>query len=229
MCLAARTAYRQDLTKSLPECRFARSNPGDTSCVVQRFIEGDSNMRKFLIAAVAVFALAATAPAFAADPTTFGGTATITNGVATLVVEHVRANTPADDFGGVTFPLPAGLTLAQITQLSAEFNVTDDDCGGGSPRFADQLRHEQERVRLPRPVAVRSRAAAETRGSRPATWSALPTVPRRHGAALARHAVLHLGGGARAARHAGDQLHQLRRRRRLVAQPTRSRLCSSGT
>ena len=36
----------------------------------------------------------------------------------------------------MTLPLPAGLTLAQITQLSAEYNVTDDDCAGGSPRFA---------------------------------------------------------------------------------------------
>lgn len=91
-------------------------------------------MRKFLLAAVAALALAAAAPALAADPTT-GGTATITNGVATLVSNTSVANTPADDFGYIQLPLPAGLTLAQITELSAEYNVTNDDCGGGSPRF----------------------------------------------------------------------------------------------
>ena len=91
-------------------------------------------MKKFLLAAVATLALATAAPALAADPTT-GGTATITNGVATLVSNTAVANTPNDDFGYVQLALPAGLTLAQITELSAEYNVTDDDCGGGSPRF----------------------------------------------------------------------------------------------
>src|SRR5688500_9313426 len=91
-------------------------------------------MRKLLLAAVAALALAAAAPALAADPTT-GGTATITNGVATLVSNTSVANTPADDFGYVQLPLPAGLTLAQISELSAEFNATDDECSGGSPRF----------------------------------------------------------------------------------------------
>ena len=91
-------------------------------------------MKKVLLAAVATLALATAAPALAADPTT-GGTATITNGVATLVSNTSVANTPNDDFGYVQLALPAGLTLAQITELSAEYNVTDDDCGGGSPRF----------------------------------------------------------------------------------------------
>jgi hypothetical protein len=92
-------------------------------------------MRKLLLAAVAALALAAAAPALAADgSTTFGG-ATVENGVATLVANVGNAST-TDDFSGVSLPLPSGLTLAQITQLSAEFNVTDDDCGASSPRFA---------------------------------------------------------------------------------------------
>ena len=92
-------------------------------------------MRKLLLAAVAALALAAAAPALAADPTT-SGSATITDGVGTIVSNTSVANTPADDGGAISFPIASGLTLAQITQLSAEFNVTDDDCGGGSPRFA---------------------------------------------------------------------------------------------
>ena len=91
-------------------------------------------MKKTMLAAVAACALAMSAPAFAADgSTTFGG-ATVTDGVATLVAN--TGNTPtADDFSGVTVPVPSGLTFGQITQLSADFNVTDDDCGAGSPRF----------------------------------------------------------------------------------------------
>ncbi|HUH14370.1 MAG TPA: hypothetical protein VML35_00635 [Gaiellaceae bacterium] len=91
-------------------------------------------MRKLLLAAVAALALAVSAPALAADGTTTFGAATITDGVATLVSNTSNTDT-ADDFSGVGFPLPAGLTLAQITELSAEYNVTNDDCAGGSPRF----------------------------------------------------------------------------------------------
>ena len=39
-------------------------------------------------------------------------------------------------WGGVAFQQPqGGLTFADISQLSADYNVTDDDCSGGSPRF----------------------------------------------------------------------------------------------
>jgi hypothetical protein len=91
-------------------------------------------MRKLLLTAIAALALAATAPALAADgSTTFGG-ATVENGVATLVANTGNASA-TDDFSGVTVPVPTGLTFGQITELSAEYNVTDDDCGAGSPRF----------------------------------------------------------------------------------------------
>jgi hypothetical protein len=91
-------------------------------------------MRKLLLAAIAALALAAAAPALAADgSTTFGG-ATVDNGTATLVANTGNASA-ADDFSGVTVPVPTGLTFGQITELSTEYNVTDDDCGAGSPRF----------------------------------------------------------------------------------------------
>ena len=92
-------------------------------------------MKKILLCLVAMLGLATAAPALAADPTV-SGSATITNNVATLVSNTSVANTPSDDFGALGFPIASGLTLAQITQLWAEFNVTDDDCSGGSPRFA---------------------------------------------------------------------------------------------
>jgi hypothetical protein len=92
-------------------------------------------MRKLVLTAVAAVALGVSAPALAADGVNTFGSATVSDGVATLVSNTGNAST-ADDFGGVTLPLPSGLTLAQITQLSADFNVTDDDCAGASPRFA---------------------------------------------------------------------------------------------
>ena len=91
-------------------------------------------MRKLVLALVSVLALAATAPALAADgSTTFGG-ATVENGTAKLVA-NVGNTSTADDFSGVTVPVPTGLTFGQITHLSTDYNVTDDDCGAGSPRF----------------------------------------------------------------------------------------------
>ena len=96
-------------------------------------------MKALLVTAVTALALAFSGSALAADPTTFGA-ATIDGGVAKLVSDTSVANTPNDDFSGVTLPLPAGLTLAQVTQLSTEFNVTDDDCAAGSPRFASTRR-----------------------------------------------------------------------------------------
>ncbi len=47
----------------------------------------------------------------------------------------VQLRSVASGFGGVAFEPRTPLTFAQVTALSADFNVTDDDCGGGSPRF----------------------------------------------------------------------------------------------
>lgn len=92
-------------------------------------------MKKLLLAAAAALSLALSAPALAANGVTTFGSATIgADGVATLVSNTGNTST-ADDFGGVRLDLQPGLTLAQVTHLSAEFNVTDDDCAGGSPRF----------------------------------------------------------------------------------------------
>ena len=96
-------------------------------------------MKKNLIAIVAALAaLTFAVPALAADGTTTSGGATITDGVATLVA-NVGNTSTADDASSVSVPVPNNLTFGQITQLSAEYNVTDDDCGAGSPRFAIKI------------------------------------------------------------------------------------------
>jgi hypothetical protein len=105
-------------------------------------------MKKQLLAAVvAITALTFAAPALAANGTTTDGGATISGGIATLVAD--KGNAPAvDDASAVSFPLPAGLTFSQITMLAAEFNVTDDDCGAGSPRFAIKVGDKNVHVYL---------------------------------------------------------------------------------
>ena len=89
-----------------------------------------------LVSVAAVAALLATA-ALAANGTPFGG-ATTSNGVLTLVSDTGDAAS-ANDASGATLTGTGVTTFASIATLSAEFNVTDDDCSGGSPRFQIQV------------------------------------------------------------------------------------------
>jgi hypothetical protein len=68
----------------------------------------------------------------AAASTLFGG-ATTENGYAVL---ESSATVP---FSGISFDDANGMTLADLATLSTDYNVTDDDCGGGSPRFQIRL------------------------------------------------------------------------------------------
>jgi hypothetical protein len=91
-------------------------------------------MRKSIAAACAVVGMLVTAGTAAAQDefTLFGG-ATIEDGHVTLV-SNVADATVAD-FSGIDFDVPAGTTFAELTTLSTDFNVTNDDCLAGSPRF----------------------------------------------------------------------------------------------
>jgi hypothetical protein len=91
-------------------------------------------MKRWLVAIVAVIATAVAAPAYAANGFTLSGTATLQGNKVELVSDFSDAGT-ANDFGAISFSLPTGATLATLTTLSAEFDVTNDNCGGGSPRF----------------------------------------------------------------------------------------------
>lgn len=91
-------------------------------------------MKRLVVTVVALLTMAVAAPAYAADGVTLSGTATVQGNTVQLVSDFSDAST-TNDFGAISFPVPAGATLATLTALSAEFNVTDDNCGGGSPRF----------------------------------------------------------------------------------------------
>ena len=91
-------------------------------------------MRKLLIAVACVAATLIAAPAaLAADFTLHGGAQA---GIGEVKLVSDLSNAPTlDDSSWIDFAVPAGLTFSGITSLSTQFNVTDDSCGGGSPRF----------------------------------------------------------------------------------------------
>lgn len=51
-----------------------------------------------------------------------------------------------DDFGGIAFDDANGTTFASLTELSTDYNVTDDDCGWGSPRFQIRMDTDGDNV-----------------------------------------------------------------------------------
>ena len=91
-------------------------------------------MRRLMITSAALLAAAVFVPAaIAATATTFGG-ATTSGGILHLVSNTGDAGS-TNDASGATFGGTGVTTFSSITTLSTEFNVTDDDCAGGSPRF----------------------------------------------------------------------------------------------
>ncbi len=91
-------------------------------------------MRKLpaaLACAVAAFWMAPTA--LAADFTLHGGAEAGVGHVK--LVSDLGDATTANNSSWIDFDVPAGLKFAGLTTLRTEFNMTDDDCGGGSPRF----------------------------------------------------------------------------------------------
>ena len=91
-------------------------------------------MRRLIIVAVVAAIAAVAAPAaFAATATPFGG-ATVSGGILTLVSD--TSDTGAtNDASGAAFAGTGVTTFSSISTLQTEFDVTDDDCRAGSPRF----------------------------------------------------------------------------------------------
>ena len=77
--------------------------------------------------------------ALALTPLLFGG-AVIDSGSVKLVSDGT------DPFSAVVFNMPDGMTLPDLGSLSTDFNVTDDDCYGGSPRFQLRIDNDNDGV-----------------------------------------------------------------------------------
>jgi hypothetical protein len=91
-------------------------------------------MRKLLVAVASAAVSLAIAPAALAADITLQGGAQAGIGNVRLVSDLSDGQT-LNDSSGIDFDTPGGLRFSGISSLSTELNVTDDDCGGGSPRF----------------------------------------------------------------------------------------------
>jgi hypothetical protein len=123
-------------------------------------------MKRLMFIVAALAAAVITPAALAATATPFGG-ATVSGGILTLVSNTGDAGA-TNDASGATFTDTGVTTFASITTLSTEFNVTDDDCKAGSPRF-------QIRVMTPsgeKNVFVYLGPAPSFTGCSPNTWIA---------------------------------------------------------
>jgi hypothetical protein len=75
-------------------------------------------------------------PALAAHTySLFGNAQIVPGGNPGNAAELVSDATAIDVFGGVSILLDAPVAWADFDTLSTDYNVTDDDCGGGSPRL----------------------------------------------------------------------------------------------
>jgi hypothetical protein len=92
-----------------------------------------SFMKRFITLFAALVTLVFVPSALAASASLFGG-ATMSGNQVRLVSDVLNTAT-TDDFSGVNLTDTGVTTFASLTQLSTKFNVTDDDCAAGSPRF----------------------------------------------------------------------------------------------
>lgn len=70
---------------------------------------------------------------------TLFGSAVNDGGIIKTVSDWSVPSTPDDDYGAVSFDDANSTLFSNLTVLSADYNVTDDDCGGGSPRFSIRM------------------------------------------------------------------------------------------
>lgn len=103
-------------------------------------------INKILIGgSIAAFAITVfvVVPAIAAS--TFFGSAV--NNAGVVEVESILSNvSTADDFGGITFDDVNGSFISGLTNLATDYNVTNDDCAGGSPRFSIRVDFDNDNV-----------------------------------------------------------------------------------
>jgi hypothetical protein len=90
-------------------------------------------MKRFITVLATLVMVAFVPSAGAATGTLFGGASMSGNQVK--LVSDLSNASAADDFSGINFTNTGVTTFSTLQTLATKFNVTDDDCGGGSPRF----------------------------------------------------------------------------------------------
>lgn len=74
-------------------------------------------------------------PAAAASPTLFGSAVLLNSGHSSSHAVQLSSSKKSPGYGGVDFSVPSDMTFTDVQQLRLDYNVTDDDCRAGSPRF----------------------------------------------------------------------------------------------
>jgi len=90
-------------------------------------------MKRFMTLFATIVIVAFVPSAGAASGSLFGS-ATMDGKQVKLLSDFSDVST-ANDAGGINFTDTGITTFSSLTQLATKFNVTDDGCGGGSPRF----------------------------------------------------------------------------------------------
>ena len=90
-----------------------------------------------LVTTLAFAVLASTAALAApANFQLFGDSALVSPGYNSVTAAQIRSDASiAPNYGGVDFVIPAGLTVLDLDNLSADYKFVAGSCGGGSPRF----------------------------------------------------------------------------------------------
>jgi hypothetical protein len=94
--------------------------------------------KTFIFLATLAFAVLASIAALAAPANyhLFGDSELAKPGYSSFTAAQIRSDgTIAPNYGGVDFVIPAGLTVADLDTLSADYQFVAGSCGGGSPRF----------------------------------------------------------------------------------------------
>ncbi|TMG42712.1 MAG: hypothetical protein E6H90_13455 [Chloroflexi bacterium] len=90
-------------------------------------------MKRSMALFSALAALAIVPGAGAATGSLFGGASIQGNQVS--LVSNLADTSTANDASGISFSNTGVTTFSSLTELATKFNVTDDGCGAGSPRF----------------------------------------------------------------------------------------------
>lgn len=96
-------------------------------------------IKKLIVSTVAGLSsvvLMASPAAAAAGYSLFGNASEVSPGNASDTAIQLTSNmAEPEPYAGIDFDIDADTSWAELTTLSTDYNVTDDDCGAGSPRF----------------------------------------------------------------------------------------------
>lgn len=92
-------------------------------------------MKKYIIlASIAIFAFTMN-PVFAASFSLFGDASVVSGGNPGSAAQIRSDASIAPNYGGVSVSLISPIPWSSLSTLSVDYNVTNDNCGGGSPRL----------------------------------------------------------------------------------------------